>query len=171
MKKILLGLTVLLLLTACSTGKGSGNVDVKEVHAKVKEAYGENYVPKMPVEMDLLETLFNVSGDDIASFVAELPMMNVHIDTFIAIEAKPGKADSVKKALETYRDEVVNNGFNYPMNIAKAQASQVIQHGDYVFFVMLGAFDDSEYTDEATALKFAKDQTQIGIDAINSFFK
>ena len=25
----------------------------------------------------------------------------------------------------------------YPMNVSKIQASQVVRHGDYVFFVML----------------------------------
>ena len=57
------------------------------------------------------------------------------------------------------------------MNMVKAEASQVVIHGDYVFFVMLGAADmESEEKGEKEALDSAKQNNQIGIDAIASIF-
>lgn len=172
MKKILLSLVVLVLLTACSTGKGNEttNVDVKDILAKVKEVYGEDYIPTMPLDEESLDTLMGINLENVLSFEGEIAMISTQIDTFIAIQAKDGKGNEVKSDLDAYRDALVNGGFMYPMNMAKSQSSQVIQHGDYVFFVMLGAFDEVSETEE-DALKFAQDQTKIGVDAINAFFK
>ena len=58
----------------------------------------------------------------------------------------------------------------YPMNVARIQASQVVRHGDYVFFLILGAYGDDVNTTEEEQQKFADEQTKIGIDTIASFF-
>lgn len=57
----------------------------------------------------------------------------------------------------------------YPGNMAKVNASRVLRHGDYVFFLMLGAIDDAAETDEQAAT-FAEEQTQIAVDAIEAVF-
>ena len=58
----------------------------------------------------------------------------------------------------------------YPMNVAKVQSGKVVRYGDYVFFVMLGDYDDRTDVTEEDNLKFAEEQTQIGLDVIASFF-
>ena len=77
----------------------------------------------------------------------------------------------MEKALTEYREYLLNDTMQYPMNVSKIQASQVIRHGDYVFFVMLGGPDDDamEKGDEA-ALKSAEENNQIAVDIINGFF-
>ena len=65
---------------------------------------------------------------------------------------------------------MVENSVNYPMNVAKVQAGQVVRHGDYVFYVMLGKYDDRMDVSEEDSVKFAKEQVQIGLDTIASFF-
>ena len=99
-------------------------------------------------------------------------MISTFVETFIGAKAKEGKGDEVETALNAYRDRLVNDTMQYPMNIAKIQASQVIRHGDYVFFVMLGAPTDAamEEGDEA-ALKSASENNQIAIDIIDGYFK
>ena len=71
--------------------------------------------------------------------------------------------------MAAYQKVLQEDTLMYPMNIAKVQASQVVRHGDYVFFVMLGAFDEESTTEEAQQV-FADEQTKIGTDAIASFF-
>ena len=46
----------------------------------------------------------------------------------------------------------------------------MVRHGDYVFFVMLGAFDESENSSEEEQQKFAEEQTKIGVDVIAEHF-
>lgn len=177
MKSVLLVLVALLLISGCSSKpnteekpNGDAKIVLKDVLAKVQAAYGEDYVPSMPVEEATLTDLFGVEKAHIASFVGEMPMMSAHVDTFIAIEAAPGKGDAVATALKAYKEAQVTSGIMYPMNIAKVNAAEVVQHGDYVFFIMLGAFDEREEVSEAEQLTFAKEQTKIGVDAVNSFF-
>ena len=55
------------------------------------------------------------------------------------------------------------------MNMAKVKASEVIRHGDYVFFLMLGTYDTS-IEDENAALEAAKEANKIGVDVVNGFF-
>lgn len=168
-KILTLSLLVLLLVSACSSPKSS--VKITDVHEKVKRTLGDAYVPSMPLDEEGLKTMLGVNMDNVQSFVAETPMISVHIDTFVAIEAKAGKGELVEKDLIAYRDDLLLNGFMYPINIAKAHASQVVRHGDYVFFVMLGAFDERGEVTEADALEFAKAENQKAVDVVNSFFE
>ena len=146
------------------------DVSISEVHEAVKAAYGDNYVPSMPFEELQLKEIFGVNTDNVEEFILEGPMMSAHIDMFAAVKAKEGKGEEVESELNAYRDMLVSDTMQYPSNLAKIAASQVIRHGDYVFFVMLGAFNEDMEASEDEQAKFAQDQTQIGVDAINAFF-
>ena len=88
------------------------------------------------------------------------------------IKAKEGKAGDVAKELEAYRKKQIEEAVQYPMNMTKLEASQVITHGDYVFFVMLGGADmEAEEQGADAALKSAKENNQIAVDVIAGFFK
>ena len=41
-----------------------------------------------------------------------------------------------EKALTSYRDYLINDSLQYPMNVPKVNASSVLREGDYVFFVI-----------------------------------
>lgn len=148
------------------------NVSLDDVLSDIKEAYGENYIPNTPADDQMMSDVVGLSPELCESYVAEMPMISTFVETFIGAKAKEGKGDEVETALNAYRDRLVNDTMQYPMNIAKIQASQVIRHGDYVFFVMLGAPTDAsmEKGDEA-ALNSAKENNQIAIDIIDGYFK
>ena len=59
----------------------------------------------------------------------------------------------------------------YPMNLPKINASQVVQNGDYVAFIMLGAINDDMDASEDDQAKFAEEQEKIGVDAFNKYFE
>ena len=132
------------------------NVSLDDVLNKIKEAYGEGYIPNTPMDDQMLNDVIGLSPELCESYVA----------------AKEGKGDDVEKALTEYRERLVGDTMQYPMNVSKIQASQVVRHGDYVFFVMLGGPDDAamEQGDEA-ALKSAEENNKIAIDVIDGFFK
>ena len=143
-----------------------------KVYTAVKEAYGEKYVPGMMFDEAMLEGTFGISKDQYDSYVAEGPMISVHVETFVGIKAKEGKAGDVAKELEAYRKKQIEEAVQYPMNMTKLEASQVITHGDYVFFVMLGGADmEAEEQGADAALKSAKENNQIAVDVIAGFFK
>ena len=69
-------------------------------------------------------------------------------------------------------DYVVDNSINYPMNVAKVQSAKVVRYDDYVFYVMLGGYNDEnpDATEEEN-VKFAQEQIKLGLDTIASFFE
>jgi len=147
----------------------AGEVDAKltELHTALKEAYGENYLPSMPLDETMMSEVVGINMDNVESFIAEMPMMSAHVDTFIGIKAKEGKADDVEAELKAYHNNILENSMQYPMNEEKVKASQVIRKGDYVFMMMLGQIPDETITDTA---KFAQEQMQIGLDKLEEIF-
>lgn len=146
----------------------SSTVALSTVLDAVKNAYGENYLPSMDLTAEDLKTRFGLNADDYTEAIGQVAMMSTQVDTFVAVHAKEGKAENVVSALNAYRDDLVNNSMQYPMNIPKVNASKVYQKGDYVFFIMLGAFaPDDLMADDPAAVTFHEEQNQIAIDAID----
>ncbi len=146
----------------------SSTVALSTVLDAVKNAYGENYLPSMDLTAEDLKTRFGLNADDYTEAIGQVAMISTQVDTFVAVHAKEGKAENVVSALNAYRDDLVNNSMQYPMNIPKVNASKVYQKGDYVFFIMLGAFaPDDLMADDPAAVTFHEEQNQIAIDAID----
>lgn len=177
-------MTALAMVTGCQAKPNEGavpttvqetqpekKVDLEEIYTAVKLAYGDQYIPSAEYGETDMENIFGISPDLYVTYIGEGPMISVHIDQFILMEAKEGKGGEVEKLLNAYRDDQLKNAVQYPMNMPKLEASQVVRHGDYVFFVMLGTPTmESQEQGEEAALKSAKDQNQIAIDIINSYF-
>ena len=165
--------------TAPSEGNSQNQEDTSTEEAKepaladvvqaVKDAYGENYIPSMEITQQELADVCGITTENIEEVIAEGPMMSGHVDRLFAIKAVEGKGEDVEKEVAAYQKVLQEDTLMYPMIIAKVQSSQVVRHGDYVFFVMLGAFDEESTTEEAQQV-FADEQTKIGTDAIASFF-
>lgn len=185
MKKLIymLAAVTALSLTACG-GKGDGSpagaaaesvqetvVDLNELHDSVKEVYGDSYIPSFAYDDQALKDVFGVSEDLYEEFVAEGPMISVHVDTFLAVKAKSGKGAEVEKILTDYKTSLVESSTQYPMNLSKVQASEVLRHGDYVFFIMLGtpSQEGGEQGEEA-ALESARKENQKAAAVIEGFF-
>lgn len=169
---MLLAISMLAVLAVgCTPKEEVKDVDIKEIHAAVKESLGEDYGANRDLEKEELEGIVKVKEEDMEEYIAQAPMISVGVDNFIAIEAKEGKADEIEQGLNNHRKYLVEDSMQYPMNIAKINASKVIRHGDYLFFVMLGKYDDRDNVTEEQALEFAQEETKKVEDIINGFFK
>lgn len=170
---VMLALLCVLSLGACGQKKEEKKeVSLSEIHQAVKDAYGEDYLPSMELDAATLSDVIGLKEDMYDEVIAEGPMISAHIDMFIAVKAAEGQGDAVEEALNAYRDYQINDALQYPLNMVKIQASQVVRHGDYVFFVILGnvSSEAEEQGDEAI-LKEAEAGVKIGVDTINSFFE
>lgn len=135
----------------------------------IKEAYGENYLPSMPVEKEYLVSMIGLEEGSFTDFAGELPMISAHADMAIIVKAADGKAADVKEKLEAYKKYRMEESMEYPMNMPKINASKVLENGDYLGYIILGAFGDEE-ADESTQADFAEEQIKIGVDAFNNYF-
>ncbi len=151
------------------SGSSSSGVAVSTIAEAVKAAYGEAYLPSMELTPEDLEARYGLKADDYDEAFGQVAMISTQVDTFVAVKAKDGKADVVVSALNAYRDDLVNNSMQYPMNLPKVNASQVYQNGNYVFFLMLGDMASEDVmSDEAKAVAFYEEQNQIAVEAINA---
>ena len=135
----------------------------------IVEAVGEEgYIPNtMPVDPEMLEMAFGISQDMYDDYLAEMPMMSAHVDTLLIIKANDDKVEAVAEALNTYRDNLVADTFQYPMNLGKIQASRIETFGNYVCFVQLGAeaVIDEQTSEEQSIIK-CQEQNELAIEVI-----
>lgn len=147
-------------------------IDLQSVLTAVKEAYGENYIPSMDFDAQMLSDFFGISEDMYEEFFAQGPMISAHIDTFIGVKAAEGQVDAVVDALEAYKTMQQDATMQYPSNMPKAMTAEVVTYDDYVFFVMLGTpSTEAEEAGEEEALESAKESNQIALDAIADCFE
>lgn len=141
-----------------------------EAYDAVREVYGENYLPNTQIPADLLQQVYGVNPDDMVQFVAEQPMIGMHPDLFIGIEAKDGSAEAVEAALTAYQEQLLADTMQYPMNLAKISSCQVLRYDNYVFFVLLGAINEDMDASEEDAAAFAQAEVQKAVDALDTVF-
>lgn len=167
------------MLIACgkkedsTSGDNGGNEDamfggasMEELKAAVVDVLGENYWPDMAVEEEMFSQIYGVTSDMYEEYFAESPMISANVDTLIIVKAKEGKVSEVEDALNAYRDNLVNDTMQYPMNISKIQSSRIETFGNYVCFVQLGA-DVSELEEDAAILQ-CQEENEKAIDAIRT---
>jgi hypothetical protein len=173
MKKLILMLFVSFLLIGCAPNATLDFTEEKfdKAVAAVKAEYGEDYIPSAEINLQQLEEVYKINKDWIKKSYAEGPMMSLNTDMFIAIMATDGNVDKVEQALDDYREYLINESFQYPMNMAKVKSTQVYKVSNLVFLLVLGKYDDREEPTEEEALKFAQDEIQRGIDAIEEALK
>lgn len=196
MKKILVTLLSVVLiagvLTACSkadtnkpasdknpssneTGNGDqtnkSKVTVDEVLNAIKAAYGEDYRPNMEINAEMLKTEFGLTSDMYKEVKAELPMIGTHADRVVIVKAAEGKAENVEAALITAKENKINDTLQYPMNIAKINATKVVRNGEFVAFLLVGAINENMDANEEEAKKFAEKEVEKGVKAFNDLFK
>lgn len=143
--------------------------ELDKIHEAVVKAY-EEYLPNMPYDAAYIKESFGVEEGWYDAFVAEGPMITMHVDTFLAFHPTEGNKESIVTALEKHKEFLVNESFQYPMNMGKVAAATVVEEGDYVYFIMLGTIDN-DMTDDDKRIEAFKEQNEIAIEAIKNFGK
>jgi len=143
--------------------------DIKEIRDAVADTYGEKYTALNSGTIEELASILSLDENVIEDYFYNTPLMSVNADVFIGIKAKNGKADDVEKAINNYKDYLINDSMQYPMNLAKVSSTTVSRYGNYIFLVMLGD-PGADIEDETEALEHCRQQNRIATDKIASFF-
>ena len=160
-------LTIGLMGCGNSKKEEAKDIDLAALQQEIQTAYGDKYLATMDYDSQILETVFGIDPAWVEESVAQGPMMNTHVDTFIAIKATEGNVENVKKALEDYRQMNIESNMFYPMNLPKLETAEVYQTGNYVFYIMLGGYTEVE--DESGAKDFYTEQNKIALDIIKEY--
>lgn len=154
-------------------GNEPGGIDdtvtIDAIYQAVKEAYGEEYLPTMLLSEDEIQVVYGIEPDWCEEFLIEVPMMSAHVDTFVAVKAKPEYLSQVSDAINAYIENLKNDTMQYPSNLNKIAASSVVTMGNYVFYVMLGILTpEQEDADEDVQIAAYAERNQVAIDVIES---
>lgn len=178
----LLAVCLGMLLTGCGSGPSTGgaeaqasyrnDVGTQELRDAAADALGEGYWPNMELGGTELEGLTGLKADQYEEFSAEMPMISVNVDTLIIVKAKEGKAGEAADALTSYRQRLVEDTMQYPMNLGKIQASEVVSFGNYVCFIQLGGDTSSaDESGEEAVIKHCQAENQKAAEAIEALLK
>lgn len=143
------------------------SAEMEAIRTAVVETLGENYWPNYQLPADMMEETFGVSSDQYDDYLAEMPMISTNVDTLVIIKAKEDKVKEVEDAVEAYREKLVNDTMQYPMNLGKIQASRTEVIDNYVCFVQLGA-DTTQAMDEGeeAVIEYCQEQNELAIEVI-----
>lgn len=155
--------------TKADESASTTTVSAADIGKAVADEFGDDYIPDMDIPADYLDSTYGVKPEWYDDFFGQMPMINVNVDTFIAVKAKADKVSDVEKALNDYAEYKKTDAFNYPKDIEKANACRVYTKGNYVFFIMLGALtDEVESMDDADQLKYYTEQNDRAVKVIDS---
>lgn len=145
-----------------------------KIRKAIQEAYGDNFVANMELTKEEINERYKMQSSWYSDASAQVPMISAQVDTLIIVKAKNAKTKKkIKKALTEYRQSLIEDTLQYPMNVYKISASRVYVKDNYVFFIMLGFIDkdiEESGDDEAIVTAF-KDQNKIAVNTINKLFK
>ena len=147
---------------------------VKKIRKAITDLLGENYLANMSLTKDEIKERFGLQPSWYTDVIAEIPMMTAHVDTLVIAKAKnKNTKKKIKKQLTDYRNILINDTLQYPMNLLKIQASKVYVKNDYVFFFFLWHVDSSseETSTEEQIIEEYKAEIKKITDTINSLFK
>lgn len=116
----------------------TAGMDMSTLKQAVVDTLGEDYWPNTEIPSQYLES-YGLTEDMYEEFFGEMPMISTNVDTLIVIQAKEDRVEEVEEVLNAYRDALINDTLQYPMNVGKIQASRIDTFGNYVCFIQLGA--------------------------------
>lgn len=136
----------------------------------ILNAYAEEYLATSEIPMEALEAEFGLTSDMYAETKGMMPVMSTHNDRIAIVKAKADQTDLVEQTLPTANQEIIDITMQYPMNVPKTNATQVVRHGDCVAFLLAGTIDDFTDPEGEEAQQHTKQQVKTAVDAFNSAF-
>lgn len=131
----------------------------------LSELYGDMYYPDTELTKDEIAEEIGLDSSLYEEIYAENTAGKAHPDTFIAVRVKDGKAGEVRKKLRDYKQKLLDDS-DFAANADKVNAAEIVEAGDYMFFILAG---DVEQTEDVTDLGAAfGEQIRRGAEAIRS---
>ena len=121
-------------------------IGIAEIVNTLKNGIGENYLPNYVLGEEEFNAMTGLTSDMYEEFYAEVPMIGTHVDKLIVVRATDVAA--VKEVLEAYKTAQIEDAMQYPMNKVKVENAIVTSHNDFVFYYILGGYEDAVIEDE-----------------------
>lgn len=140
---------------------------VQNIYQAVVETYGQMYLPDMRADEFILKDTLKLDASWYDAAIVEIPMMSNKVDMFAIFHATEGNLENIKNAMDAYKNYLVNDSFQYPMNMPKVQSAVVeVLDDEYVVFSILSglAYVDMEETDEAVLISAYEESSRVAVE-------
>lgn len=142
------------------------DVSAQALVEAVASELGDDYWADAELPPEFLDDWYGISEDMYDEYYGQTPMVSANVDALIVVKAAEERLSDVEAALDTYRESMVQDTFQYPINIPKIQASVIRTFGDYVCFVQLGADMDGTEDDEEAAIRACQEMNERALSVI-----
>lgn len=126
-----------------------------------------DYLPDTAMDVDVVAERYGITEDMYDDIFAESFSDNTNVDTLLIVKAKDDKVEDVQNALNAYRDAMLEDTMQFPVNVVKIQGSKIETIGNYVILAMLGG-DNTAAMDENedAAVRHSQEHNDKAIEAI-----
>lgn len=142
------------------------DVSAQALVEAVASELGDDYWADAELPPEFLDDWYGISEDMYDEYYGQTPMVSANVDALIVVKAAEERLSDVEAALDTYRESMVQDTFQYPINIPKIRASVIRTFGDYVCFVQLGADMDGTEDDEEAAIRACQEMNERALSVI-----
>lgn len=145
MKKIVLILTMCLLVVSGCSSKNDETKDVKlkDLMNTILNEASYELPGTMEIDDATLSSVYNMDAADVEQYAIAFPMINVQATEIIMVEAKDGKLDTVKKALDSRMKTVEETWAQYlPEQLELVKNRKTIEKGNYVIIIIADKADE-----------------------------
>ena len=181
MRKIwMILLLAVCLLTGCNKDRTSledtdsgyrEDISPKSLVEAVASELSDEYWADAVLEQEILDDWYGISAEMYEEFYGQTPMISANVDALIVVKAKEEHLEDVQNALDTYRESMIQDTLQYPMNIPKIQASQINTFGNYVCFVQLGGSMEGIMDDDEAAIEACRKMDERALSVIEGELK
>lgn len=149
--------------SAPSAPSASSSVSASDIYSAIDAAfrskYGDGPIVNSPYSVDdtSLTELFHLNSDQVESYCGMTAGMMTNCDELLVVQAKDGKVNEVKAALEQRLSEQKDSFAHYPVmfNDVRLDDAKVVVKGNYVALLIVGVITDE--IDEAGEADFTGD--------------
>lgn len=149
--------------SASSAPSASSSVSASDIYSAIDAAfrskYGDGPIVNSPYSVDdtSLTELFHLNSDQVESYCGMMAGMMTNCDELLVVQAKDGKVNEVKAALEQRLSEQKDSFAHYPVmfNDVRLDDAKVVVKGNYVALLIVGVITDE--INEAGEVDFTGD--------------
>lgn len=142
-----------------------GKITLKELGGAVASVLQDSYWPNQEMEESEIEEKLGITKDQYKNCYFEYAHLKDNLDQLVLVQCKDKEISNVAFALEKYRDDLIMNHQNQPINYAKANASRIEIIDEYVCFVLLGGNLDV-VEEEENRMAYCTEQNEKAIDTL-----
>ena len=136
--------------SASSAPSASSSVSASDIYSAIDAAfrskYGDGPIVNSPYSVDdtSLTELFHLNSDQVESYCGMTAGMMTNCDELLVVQAKDGKVNEVKAALEQRLSEQKDSFAHYPVmfNDVRLDDAKVVVKGNYVALLIVGVITD-----------------------------